>query len=386
MLVAAAVPAGAATGPAAKLARAEAARRAALVARAAAAARAERVRAAAARLMAARVAAAARLRAAGLATQVAEAQLAALTAGARAAAAQVRAERAALLPLLPVIERLSLYPTESLLAAPVPPEQALRGVLVLRGVTRALAARLARLRAAQVRAAVARTAAAVAIPSLAAAERTQEDATAALDRALAATSADELAAETSEQAAARRAAALASQAADLRDLLHRLAVARQAAAARARRLAPNAGSVPSGPIHLLATSRPAHQLLRPVAGRVAIGFGTHTAAGPASGITWHARAGAVAVAPCSGTVLFAAPFRGYGRLLIEDCGGGYDAVIGGFARLDAAPGDRLRAGAAVGALPTGTAMGVSSAGMPSVYFELRRDGAAIDPGPWLRGG
>ena len=39
-------------------------------------------------------------------------------------------------PLLPLIERLSLYPAETLLAVPVPPDAALRGVLVLQGLAR----------------------------------------------------------------------------------------------------------------------------------------------------------------------------------------------------------------------------------------------------------
>ena len=37
-------------------------------------------------------------------------------------------------PLLPLIERLSLFPAETLLAVPAKPEDTLRGVLVLRGL------------------------------------------------------------------------------------------------------------------------------------------------------------------------------------------------------------------------------------------------------------
>ena len=47
---------------------------------------------------------------------------------------QIRA--AAMQPLLPLIERLSLYPAETLLAVPAPPDAALRGVLVLQGLSR----------------------------------------------------------------------------------------------------------------------------------------------------------------------------------------------------------------------------------------------------------
>ncbi|MGC8477056.1 MAG: murein hydrolase activator EnvC family protein, partial [Acetobacteraceae bacterium] len=194
-----------------------------------------------------------------------------------------------------------------------------------------------------------------------------------LDRALAMTVADQVAAEAAARAAAERAAAEAAQAANLRDLLARLAAARRAelrreAAARAR--------AASGPGVLGPGARPMHQLLAPVHGAVVVAYGAATQAGPASGITWRAAPGSAVVAPCGGTVQFAAPFQGYGRLLILACGGGYDVVIGGFARLAAVPGDRVRPGQTVGTLP---------GGLPRVYFELRHDGTALDPTPWLRG-
>ncbi|MGH7043190.1 MAG: murein hydrolase activator EnvC family protein, partial [Acetobacteraceae bacterium] len=137
--------------------------------------------------------------------------------------------------------------------------------------------------------------------------------------------------------------------------------------------------IPSGPIRLTAKSRPRHQLLHPVAGRMVRRWGAHTPGGPATGVSWRTAPGARVVAPCSGRVLFAAPFHGYGQLLILDCGGGYDVVIAGFARLDATVGGITRAGQAIGVLPAGGKP-------PKLYMELRRDGAAVDPAPWLRTG
>ena len=53
----------------------------------------------------------------------------------RAAAERRLAERSAALgPALPLIQRLSLHPAETLLAAPAPTDAALRGLLVLRGL------------------------------------------------------------------------------------------------------------------------------------------------------------------------------------------------------------------------------------------------------------
>ena len=64
-------------------------------------------------------------------------------------------------------------------------------------------------------------------------------------------------------------------------------------------------------------------------------WGDATDAGPATGISYQAAAHARVVSPCGGRVVFAAPFRSYGSLLILDCGGGYHAVLAGLERLDA---------------------------------------------------
>src|SRR5579875_231204 len=48
--------------------------------------------------------------------------------------AALAAQARAFVPVLPLLERLSLYPAETLLAVPASPEDALRGVLVLQGV------------------------------------------------------------------------------------------------------------------------------------------------------------------------------------------------------------------------------------------------------------
>ena len=74
-------------------------------------------------------------------------------------------------------------------------------------------------------------------------------------------------------------------------------------------------------------------------------------AGPATGISYRAPPAARVVALCSGRVVFAAPFRSYGLLLIVDCGGGYHAVLAGFDRLDVKVGQTVAAGEPVGVMP-----------------------------------
>src|SRR5690348_9777605 len=104
----------------------------------AAAARAAAATAEAQRLAAERVASAAKLRQAETATAEAAARMDLLAAERRQARADLATRAEAMQPLLPLIERLSLYPAETLLAVPAQPEDALRGVLVLRGLTRRL--------------------------------------------------------------------------------------------------------------------------------------------------------------------------------------------------------------------------------------------------------
>lgn len=78
-----------------------------------------------------------------------------------------------------------------------------------------------------------------------------------------------------------------------------------------------------------------------------------------------------------GTVAFADVFAGYGTLVIVDHGAQAYSLYGYLGSLDVSRGQRLPAGAPVG--PSGR----SPTGKPALYFELRIDGAAVDPVQWL---
>ena len=79
-----------------------------------------------------------------------------------------------------------------------------------------------------------------------------------------------------------------------------------------------------------------------------------------------------------GTVAFADQFEGYGNLVIVDHGARAYSLYGYLGALGVSRGQRLDAQAAVG---TG---GRNPAGNPALYFELRVDGAAVDPLQWLK--
>lgn len=114
---------------------------------------------------------------------------------------------------------------------------------------------------------------------------------------------------------------------------------------------------------------PALQL--PVQGRLIAGFGGAEADGTLSrGVSLGARAGAQAVAPGAGRVVFAGPYRGYGAIAIIDHGGGWTTLITGLAQLDVRVGQMLVAGAP---------LGLAGPGRPVVTLEVRRDGQPVNP-------
>jgi septal ring factor EnvC (AmiA/AmiB activator) len=70
--------------------------------------------------------------------------------------------------------------------------------------------------------------------------------------------------------------------------------------------------------------------------------------------------------------------------MIIECGGGYDFVLAGLDRLDAAVGAQVRAGEPVGRMPDYDPAG--KAAKPGLYVELRRGGQPVDPMPYLNKG
>jgi septal ring factor EnvC (AmiA/AmiB activator) len=361
---------------------------------------AERLQAAqdeARRLASARVATAAQLR--GLETATADAATAMDALAQRRAEAQRRlADRAADLgALLPLIERLSLYPAETLLAVPAGPDAALRGLLVLKGLARQLEKDAEALRAEE--ADVARLSAAISAQEgrLSAAQSAQAAQAATLDRQIDAARARGQEAEDAAADANRRAAEQAAQADTLRAALAQLDASRQQEEARAqaeaaqaerRRQAPAAAAArqrqaalaaPAGP----GLAEPRGQLGAPVAGTVVRAFGDPGDAGPASGISYQSPPASRVVAPCGGRVVFAGPFRSYGVLLIVDCGGGFHFVLAGLERLDVQVGHPVQSGEPVGVMPSWDPR--TPGARPSLYVELRRDGEPINPAPFLRG-
>jgi septal ring factor EnvC (AmiA/AmiB activator) len=119
----------------------------------------------------------------------------------------------------------------------------------------------------------------------------------------------------------------------------------------------------------------------PADGVVSSKFGRAARGGPASsrnGIQLSLAEGQTVRAVHDGIVAYAGPFAGYGTLLIVDHGDQAYSLYGYLAGVSVKKGDRVEPATTVGLT------GRDLAGNPSLYFELRVDGAPVDPLQWLK--
>src|SRR5262249_29825119 len=77
------------------------------------------------------------------------------------------------------------------------------------------------------------------------------------------------------------------------------------------------------------------------------------AGGVEKGISLATRAGAQVTAPCDGWVVYAAPYRSYGQLLILNAGGGYHVVLAGMERISVDLGQFVLTGEPVAVMGNG---------------------------------
>jgi len=284
--------------------------------------------------------------------------------------------------VLAALQRLSMHPPVALIALPAQPADTVRSALLLRRVAPAIESQ-ARVLREQIEA-LGEIAAGVAAAQ---ASIDREHAALMVERAkLEALSAERtrLAARTRGEAAEarREAEMLGREARSLRDLVAGLA------RGRAKRivLRPPPAQPAAAPRIVLRPPREQEQEKviaapprgLPVRGRIVRGFGGAGATGGnAEGITIQTLPGAQVVAPTSGAVVFAGPFRGLGRLLIIEYGDEYHLLLAGLSRIDTAVGDEVLAGEPVGV------MGADGDPRPTLYMELRRKSRPINPLPWL---
>lgn len=334
----------------------------------------------------------------------AAARLETLSAQERAAADALQADRAALVRVMAALQRAEMRKPPPLAVSPEDATDAARAALLLAAIAPELEARAAAVRARIDEINTLRAETAAERERLEQAEDELDERRAALADGIEARAAleEELRAGAREEAAAAR--RIAQEARDLTDLIDRLEeearrraeaerlareqAEREAEAARQRALA--AGEpVPDAAFRTPAPAVPldgrlfaeARGTLRPPAeGPVVARFGEPRTAGSDQGVLIATRARAQVVSPFDAQVEFADEFGNYGRMLILSVGDGYHIVLAGLGRLYAVKGQSVLAGEPLGE------MADRADPAPELYYEIRRNGAPMDPEPWIRQG
>ena len=130
-------------------------------------------------------------------------------------------------------------------------------------------------------------------------------------------------------------------------------------------------------------SRKGHLPLPVVSGLIEVGFGKvvnprFNTVTVQKGIDIRGALGAKVLAVGIGTIAFSGWLKGYGNLVIVDHGGGYHSLYAHLAHSLVEAGNEVEEGEEIAAVgDTGSLKGAF------LYFEIRKQGQAIDPAPWL---
>ena len=96
------------------------------------------------------------------------------------------------------------------------------------------------------------------------------------------------------------------------------------------------------------------------------------------GIDVRAPKGRQVVSVFEGTVVYVGVLKGYGNVIIVEHPGGYHTVYAHLGQVEVEPGNEVELGESIGTVgETGSDKG------SYLYFEIRHNGQAIDPIPWL---
>ena len=340
------------------------------------------------------VAAAARVQEQELQVVMLEGELARLKREASQKGAQLRERRQQFSGVVMALSRIARFPTEALIAQPIPPEDTVRSAILLRAAVPAIEGRANMLRneiedlddtRGQVE--IRQASLYSALENL----QVEEKRINVIRQKKAALRAEALSKGRVAKSKARK---LAKKAKSLRDLVGRLnsqkkaddlkaAAAFKAKALRSARAtlpiqAPNLKAL--GGISLISKAR--GRLPYPAAGRLVGLYGEALEGGQTrKGLSIATREGGQVISPFDGTVVFAGPFRGYGQLLIIDHGEGYHSLLAGLGEIDAQISQPVLAGEPVAKMSDkGRLDGGAS---PVLYVEFRRNNQPINPLPWL---
>ena len=120
----------------------------------------------------------------------------------------------------------------------------------------------------------------------------------------------------------------------------------------------------------------------PLSGIIRVTYGgTDHLDARSDGLWIEGRPGALITAPMNGVVRYAGDFRQYGSMVILEHADGYHSLVAGFEKIDTVVGHRVSAGEPLGYL----SQSPTASGKSLLYFELRHNGKAINPGKTIVG-
>jgi septal ring factor EnvC (AmiA/AmiB activator) len=292
-------------------------------------------------------------------------RLAALNAEEAETEARLGAERSELARLLALLEIFRRDRPPALLVDPRDVKDAIRAAILVRAITPVLTARADQLKVAIQAVRDTRREAALASEDLFVSESDIAQRRAQIEAAIAQKRALEQSAEAEAADADQDLAALSARRRALGDLARSVPVARP-------------GLPPPDPEHSGLFGRP-RAFVSPVGGVPIRLFNLpEPGGGPRSaGWTWRPAAGATVVAPADGVIDYVGALKGWGVVVILRLGGGYHLVLAGMDTSETQFGRAAKAGETIGRM--------AASGTPQeLYFEVRKNGTAIDPALWLK--
>ncbi len=125
----------------------------------------------------------------------------------------------------------------------------------------------------------------------------------------------------------------------------------------------------------------------PVSGLIRVTYGQSNSIGAkSSGLTIEALSGALVVAPLSGVVRYAGPFRGYGNIVIIAHKGGYYSLLAGVDKISVSEGQTIVSGEPVAILGHNDGANQNAPAVrKKLYYELRYGGQPVNPSRKLPG-
>ena len=113
----------------------------------------------------------------------------------------------------------------------------------------------------------------------------------------------------------------------------------------------------------------------PISGIVTVRYNDLDKFGAKSeGIRIEGRGGGLVVAPMAGIIRFAGPFKNYDNMVIIEHENGYHSLVAGLEKVDTLVGQKILAGEPIGKLKN-----TNDTERPTLYYELRYQGSAVDP-------